>query len=107
MSFLDYKYGGRVMPANLQGNMTTNEVKDNSTRYGWNFKLDDINNNCKNVTYKISDKQGYNVMFGSNKPLDEKCTNITGNLTYDPNTSQNSLWNNSTRRKIIVNNKRN
>ena len=23
-------------------------------------------------------------MFGSNKPIDEKCTNITGQLTYDP-----------------------
>ena len=103
--FLDYKYP--FQPVNLQGNMTTNEVKDNSTRYGWNFRLDDINNNCKNVTYKISDKQDDNVMFGSNKPLDEKCTNITGDLTYDPTTSQNSLWNNSTRRKIIVNNKRN
>ena len=101
--FLDYKYP--FQPVNLQGNMTTNEVKDKSTRYGWNFKLDDINNNCKNITYKTCDNP--NVMFGHNKPLDEKCTNITGDLTYDPTTSQNSLWNNSTRRKIIVNNKRN
>ena len=101
--FLDYKYP--FQPANLQGNMTTNEVKDNSTRYGWNFRLDDINNNCKNVTYKLNNKP--NIMFGHNTPLDEKCINITGDLTYDPTTSQNSLWNNSTRRKIIVNNKRN
>ena len=100
--FLDYKYP--FQPVNLQGNMTTNEVKDNSTRYGWNFKLDDINNNCKNVTYKISDKQGDNVMFGSNKPVKERKEGpiITGNLTYDPNTSCNNLWNNSTKRKIIV-----
>ena len=90
---------------NLQDNMTTNEIKDTSTRYGWNFKLNDINSNCKDINYKTCDKP--NVMFGNNKPLDEKCTNITGQLTYDPSTSCNSLWNNSTRRKIIVNNKRN
>ena len=91
-------------PSNLQGNMTTNDVKDNSTRYGWNYKIDE-KDNCINVTYKLNNE--HDVMFGSNKPLDEKCTNITGNLTFDPTTSGNSLWNNSTRRKIIVNNKMN
>jgi len=47
-------------------------------------------------------------MFGSNKPLKEKAPGpiITGNLTYDPNTSCNNLWNNSTKRKIIVDTKR-
>tara|TARA_B100000686_G_C16585619_1_gene860523 strand:+ start:165 stop:461 length:297 start_codon:yes stop_codon:yes gene_type:complete len=90
-------------PANLQGNMTTNKVDDPNMRYSWGFKFKEPN--CENVTYKLNDDPS--VMFGSNKPLDEKCTNITGNLTYDPSTSGNSLWNNSTRRKIIVNNKRN
>ena len=91
-------------PVNLQGNMTTNPVKDASTRYGWNYHIAE-KDNCLNVTYKLSSE--LDVMFGSNKPLDEKSPNITGDLTYDPNTSQNSLWNNSTRRKVIVNNKRN
>jgi len=91
-------------PVNLQGNMTTNPVKDVSTRYGWNYQISE-KNNCLDVTYKLSNES--DVMFGHITPLDEKCPNITGDLTYDPNTSQNSLWNNSTRRKIIVNNKMN
>lgn len=90
-------------PANLQGNMTTNKVEDPKMRYGWGFKFKDPN--CENVTYKLSDDPA--VMFGYKKPLYEKCPVITGNLTYDPTTSQNALWNNSTRRKIIVNSKRN
>ena len=99
--YLDSSY---PFPAsNLQGNETTNIIKPSDIRYGFNFKLDDPN--CKNITYKISDESA--VMFGYKKPLDEKCPSITGNLTYDPSTSQNSLWNNSTRRKIIVNSKRN
>ena len=100
--YLDYKYP--FQPSNLQGNITTNQIKDPSTRYGWNYKIVE-KDNCMNITYKLNNE--HDVMFGSNKPLDEKCTNITGNLTYDPSTSGNSLWNNSTRRKIIVNNKRN
>jgi len=84
--------------------MTTNPVKDVSTRYGWNYQISE-KNNCLDVTYKLSNES--DVMFGHITPLDEKCPNITGDLTYDPNTSQNSLWNNSTRRKIIVNNKMN
>ena len=100
--YLDYKYP--FQPSNLQGNITTNPVKDSSTRYGWNYNIVE-KDNCIDITYKLSDKS--DVMFGHNTPLDEKCTNITGDLTYDPTTSQNSLWNNSTRRKVIVNNKRN
>ena len=40
----------------------------------------------------------------SNKPLYEKCPIISGNLTYDNVTSGNNVWNNSTKRKIIVGN---
>ena len=90
------------------------DIKDTSFRYSWHpesappFISSKGNTQmigCNDITYKLNSE--YDVMFGSNKPLDEKCTNITGNLTYDPTTSGNSLWNNSTRRKIIVNNKRN
>ena len=102
MSYFLEKYP--FQPANLQGNITTNQVKDPSTRYGFNYKIVE-KDNCMNITYKLSDN--HDVMFGTNKPMDEKCRNITGDLTYDPTTSGNSLWNNSTRRKVIVNNKRN
>ena len=76
-------------PANLQNNMSTNNINvDNSLRYGFGYKT------CSD----------YSVMFGSNKPVKERKEGpiITGNLTYDPNTSCNNLWNNSTKRKIIV-----
>ena len=99
--YLESKYP--FQPSNLQGNITTNNIKKPETRYGFNFKLDDPN--CKNITYKLSNES--DVMFGYKKPLDEKCPVITGNLTYDPSTSQNALWNNSTKRKVIVNNKMN
>ena len=102
MSYFLEKYPSH--PDNLQGSITTNQIKDTAKRYGWNYKIND-KNNCMNITYKLS--KDTDVMFGTNKPVDEKCPNITGNLTYDPSNSQNSLWNNSTRRKVIVNNKRN
>lgn len=102
MSYFLEKYP--FQPANLQGNITTNKIKDPSTRYGFNYRIVE-KDNCMNITYKLSDN--HDVMFGTNKPMDEKCPNITGDLTYDPTTSGNSLWNNSTRRKVIVNNKRN
>ena len=102
MSYFLEKYP--FQPANLQGNITTNQVKDSSTRYGFNYRIIE-KDNCMNIAYKLSDN--HDVMFGTNKPMDEKCPNITGDLTYDPTTSGNSLWNNSTRRKVIVNNKRN
>ena len=100
--YLDSNYPFQA--SNLQGNITTNKVKDDSVRYGWNYRIVE-EDNCIDITYKLNNER--NVMFGSNKPVDEKCPNITGDLTYDPTTSGNSLWNNSTRRKVIVNNKRN
>ena len=100
--YLDYKYP--FQPENLQGNIVTNQIKDTSKRYGWNYRINE-KDNCMNITYKLSNDS--KVMFGHNTPLDEKCTNITGQLSYSPSTSQNSLWNNSTKRKVIVNNKRN
>ena len=100
--YLDSKYP--FNPVNLQGSITTNKIKDTTKRYGWNYRIDE-KDNCMNITYKLS--KDTDVMFGTNKPINEKCTNITGSLTYDPTNSQNSLWNNSTRRKVIVNNKRN
>ena len=91
--------------ANLQNNMTTNNINvDNSLRYGYGYKPSDPN--CKDISYKTC--TDYSVMFGNNKPLKEKeGPVITGNLTYDPNTSCNNLWNNSTKRKIIVDNFKN
>ena len=87
--------------ANLQNNMSTNIVAvENNLRYGYGYKPKE--NNCKDIGYKTC--SDYSVMFGSNKPLKEQAPVITGNLTYDPNTSCNNLWNNSTKRKIIVNN---
>tara|TARA_B100001059_G_scaffold236258_1_gene285788 strand:- start:3527 stop:3835 length:309 start_codon:yes stop_codon:yes gene_type:complete len=91
-------------PENLQGSITTNQIKDTTKRYGWNYKINETDN-CMNITYNLS--KDTDVMFGTNKPMNETCPNITGNLTYDSSNSQNSLWNNSTRRKVIVNNKRN
>ena len=40
-------------PSNLQGNMTTNEVKDKSTRYGWNYNIVE-KDNCMDITYKLN-----------------------------------------------------
>ena len=89
--------------ANLQNNMSTNIVAvENNLRYGYGYKPKE--NNCKDIGYKTC--SDYSVMFGNNKPLKESCPIITGNLTYDPNTSCNNLWNNSTKRKIIVDTKR-
>ena len=42
----------------------------------------DEKSNCIDIKYKLNNQ--YDVMFGSNKPIDEKCPNITGQLTYDP-----------------------
>lgn len=91
--------------ANLQNNMSTNNINvDNSLRYGFGYKPSDPN--CKDIGYKTC--SDYSVMFGNNKPLKEKQGPvITGNLTYDPTTSCNNLWNNSTKRKIIVDNFKN
>ena len=89
--------------ANLQGNITTNKVIDPSMKYSWGFHYKKPN--CESVTYKLNKEK--EVMFGYQKPINEKCPVITGTLTYDPSTSGNSLWNNSTRRKTIVNTKRN
>ena len=47
--YLESKYP--FQPFNLQGNITTNNIKKSETRYGFNFKLDDPN--CKNITYKF------------------------------------------------------
>ena len=96
---MDYPFNA----ANLQNNMTTNIINvENNLRYGYGYKPKQ--DNCKDIGYKTC--SSHNVMFGSNKPLKEKAPGpiITGNLTYDPNTSCNNLWNNSTKRKIIVNN---
>ena len=91
--------------ANLQNNMSTNNINvDNSLRYGFGYKPNDPN--CKDIGYKTC--SDYSVMFGANKPLKENGGPvITGNLTYDPTTSCNNLWNNSTKRKIIVDNFKN
>ena len=89
--------------ANLQNNITTNNVVDPNMRYSWGFEYK--NPNCEDVTYKLNKEK--ETMFGYKNPINEKCPVITGTLTYDPSTSGNSLWNNSTRRKIIVNTKRN
>ena len=91
--------------SNLQNNMTTNIVNvENNLRYGYGYKPKD--KNCQDIGYKTC--SDYSVMFGSNKQLKEKeGPVITGNLTYDPNTSCNNLWNNSTKRKIIVNSRNN
>ena len=91
--------------ANLQNNMSINNINvDNSLRYGFGYKPSKPN--CKDIGYKTC--SDYNVMFGNNKPLKEKGGPvITGNLTYDPTTSCNNLWNNSTKRKIIVDNFKN
>ena len=92
--------------ANLQNNTSTNNINvENSLRYGFGYKPKD--KNCKDIGYKTCND--YSIMFGSNKPLKEnkEGPTITGNLTYDPNTSCNNLWNNSTKRKIIVDNFKN
>ena len=54
---------------------------------GFNFKYNDMCN-----------KQNGNVLFGSQKPIDEKCPNNT-NINQIPCMN---IWNNSTKRKIIV-----
>ena len=100
--YLDYGYP--FQSENLQGNIVTNKIKDTSKRYGWNYRINE-KDNCMNITYKLNNNP--NVMFGNNKPLYEKCPIITGNLTYYTSTTRNSLWNNSTKRKVIVNNNRN
>jgi hypothetical protein len=78
-----------------------------------------INNNDStsfiNRDYRVSttkeskclETQGYkeectsDVMFGYNRPLNEKCATITGNMV-EPEKQCNSLWNNMTRRKTLV-----
>ena len=35
--YLDSKYP--FQPSNLQGNITTNKVNDDSVRYGWNYRI--------------------------------------------------------------------
>lgn len=87
----------------LQGNITTNKVIDPKMSYSWGFHYKKPN--CESVTYKLDKEE--EAMFGYRKPVYEKCPVITGVLTYDPSTSGNALWNNSTRRKIIVDSKRN
>ena len=85
---------------NLQGNIATNVINENNLRYGFGYQPQKPN--CKDINYKTC--SNYSVMFGANKPIKEQAPVITGNLTYDPNTSCNNIWNNSTKRKIIVNN---
>ena len=48
--YLDYKYP--FQPDNLQGNITTNQIKDKSSRYGWNYKIDE-KDNCIDIKYKL------------------------------------------------------
>jgi len=84
---------------NLQKNITLNTVPNLSYGYGYGYKPKDPN--CKDIQYKLNKEN--HVMFGSTKPLYEKCPIISGNLTYDNVTSGNNVWNNSTKRKIIVN----
>jgi len=86
--------------ANLQKNVTLNTMKQLHSGYGYGYEQKQPN--CKDIQYKLNNN--FNVMFGSNKPLNEECPIISGNLTYDNRTSGNNIWNNSTKRKIIVNN---
>lgn len=42
------------------------------------------------------------VIFGNNKPIKEDCAKIEGTLSYGPDTSCSSVWNNMTKRKSLV-----
>ena len=52
--------------------------------------------------------QGYkescqpNAMYGYHRPLNEQCTNITGQLTNGPGKICSSPWNNMTKRKSLI-----
>ena len=90
---------------NLSGNVVLNSIKDTGNGYGFGYK--EKKENCNDIKYNTC--SNYNVMFGSNKPLKEEKLGpiISGNLTYDPSTSCNNVWNNSTKRKIIVDSRNN
>tara|TARA_B100000902_G_C27182938_1_gene849873 strand:- start:788 stop:1060 length:273 start_codon:yes stop_codon:yes gene_type:complete len=42
------------------------------------------------------------VIFGNEKPIGEECTKLEGTLSFGPDTSCSSVWNNMTKRKSLV-----
>mgnify|MGYP006094460611 FL=1 len=69
------------------------------------FKISNEFNTSKNLKCKgpnnffekcLSEEK--NVVYGSERPIKEKCTIITGH----PASQCNSLWNNMTKRKTLV-----
>ena len=58
------------------------------------------NNNClgPNNFFQKCLSEEKDVVYGSERPIQEKCTIITG----QPKTQCNSLWNNMTKRKTLV-----
>lgn len=42
------------------------------------------------------------ITYGYNRPLNERCTMIIGQLNNEPSGTCGSLWNNLTRRKSLV-----
>jgi len=47
-----------------------------------------------------------NIIYGNNRPINERCILITGQLNNDPNDNCSSIWNNLTKRKTLVKDKR-
>jgi hypothetical protein len=57
--------------------------------------------NCV-TSNKYHTKCNEDVIFGNGKPINEDCTKIEGTLSYGPDTSCSSVWNNMTKRKSLV-----
>lgn len=57
-------------------------------------------NNCKGPSnfFQKCLSEEKNVVYGSERPIKEKCTIITGH----PESQCNSLWNNMTKRKTLI-----
>ena len=60
-----------------------------------------MNYECINLNPKMIPCSS-NVMYGFNRPLNEQCPLITGQIRNGPEEGCSSLWNNLTRRKTLV-----
>ena len=70
--------------------------------YFTNKKQDDSKkNNCLQMK-QYKECSNPSSMFGYNRPLNEQCTIITGQLSNSPKDGCSSLWNNMTKRKSLI-----
>ena len=77
----------------------SNDINNNNNKLRENLSNEEgkVNKCLNEVNYFRSCKRK-SVIYGSDKPVSEKCPVITGDLDVNCN----SLWNNLTRRKTLV-----